>query len=131
MNEYVTSQVHLFSYHIPTLLKAFLKNKLFSQKFSPGNDLRLKIAENNHKINNTKEIILFVSSLLFITYTYYFIYVDYVDSVIAQLAGVQEYVDCISTERQDASNKWPRYDTKLPDGEDPVLKLLRMGSTLH
>ena len=50
-----------FSYSLSTLLKTFFHKNLFSD-----NDLRWKLVENNQKMNNTKEIFLFLLSLLFI-----------------------------------------------------------------
>ena len=37
-------------------------------------------------------------------------------------AEAVEYTDCISTEEYDSSKECPEYDTKLSDGEAPVMK---------
>ena len=48
----------------------------------------------------------------------------------AQLVGASEYIDCISTERQDFPNECPGFDTKQSDSEAPVrLELLRIWNT--
>ena len=43
---------------------------------------------------------------------------------LAHLAGVAEYIDCISAERLDSSNECP--DTKQSDAEDLVMELWGM-----
>ena len=69
-------------------------------------------------------------------YIYIYIYICvcvcvlYSHTVLAQLPGVTEYTDCISTEEQDSPNKCLVFDTKQSDGEVPVmLELWRMWST--
>ena len=46
--------------------------------------------------------------------------------------GAVKYTNCISAEGQDsASNKNLGYDTKVFDGEAPILELWQMSSLLH
>ena len=49
--------------------------------------------------------------------------------IVTQSAGVVEYTECITAERQYSLNECPRYDPKQSDGEAPVmLELERMQS---
>ena len=55
-------------YDIMNSFKNFVKNHILLKKFSPGDDLRSKLEENNPKINETKYILQLVLSLFIFIY---------------------------------------------------------------